>query len=161
MHRRSDGGYPDAAMTVPSASVYRVHLADPGGRIRVLDVPTEDFEATEHGVALGRTIVPWHRVVRYTREITQPVAGALRAQAEMRVWVDDGTDDGETIHLRVDRFDPGPWTVDLLVERALLVEAGLFHLTKIHVPWGRVLEYERIPISAEAAMAAQSPGRSA
>jgi hypothetical protein len=135
-------------MTVPNGNVYKVHLADPGGRVTVLDVPTEDFEATERGVALGTTIVPWHRVLRYTREVTQPVDDAFRPHAEMRVWLDDGTLDGETIHLRADRFETGSWTVDLLIERALLVEAGMFHLTKIHVPWSRVLEYERLPMPA-------------
>lgn len=132
-------------MTVPNGNIYKVHLADPGGRVTVLDIPTEDFEATERGVALGTTIVPWHRVLRYTRELTAPVDDALRSHAEMRVWVDDGSDDGETITVRADRFETGAWTVDLRVERALLVEAGAYHLTKIHVPWSRVLEYERMP----------------
>jgi hypothetical protein len=135
-------------MTVPNGNVYKVHLADPGGRITVLDVPTEDFEATERGVALRNTIVPWHRVVRYTREITAPVDEALRSHAEMRLWVDDGTADGETLTIRADRFETGAWTVDVLVERALLVEAGVYHLTKLHIPWGRVLEYERMPMAA-------------
>lgn len=135
-------------MTVPNGNVYKVHLADPGRRVTVLDVPTEDFEATERGVALGNTIVPWHRVIRYTREITSPVDDALRSHAEMRLWVDDGTDDGETLTIRADRFETGAWTVDVLVERALLVEAGAYHFTKIHVPWPRVLEYERIPMAA-------------
>ena len=136
-------------MSIPSGNVYKVHLADPGGRTNVIEVPTEEFEATERGLALGRTIVPWHRVVRYTREVTHPVDDALRSHAEMRVWVDDGSAEGETIHLRGDRFEAGPWTLDLLVERALIVEAGVFHLTKVHVPWSRVLEYERMPIPAE------------
>lgn len=136
-------------MSIPSGSVYKVHLADPGGRVSVIEVPTEDFESTERGVVLGRTIVPWHRVVRYTREVTQPVDDALRSHAEMRVWADDGSAEGETIHVRADRFEPGAWTLDVLVERALIVEAGVFHLTKIHVPWGRVLEYERMPVAAD------------
>jgi hypothetical protein len=135
-------------MTVPNGNVYKVHLADPGGRITVLDVPTEDFEATERGVALRNTIVPWHRVIRYTREITAPVDEALRSHAEMRLWVDDGTADGETLTIRADRFETGAWTVDVLLERALLVEAGVYQLTKLHIPWGRVLEYERMPMAA-------------
>lgn len=135
-------------MTVPNGNVYKVHLVDPGGRVTVLDVPSEDFETTDRGVALGTTIVPWHRVLRYTREITAPVDDALRSHAEMRVWVDDGTDAGETFTIRADRFEAGPWTVDLLVERALLVEAGAYHFTKVHVPWARVLEYERLAVPA-------------
>lgn len=135
-------------MTVPNGNVYKVHLADPGGRVTVLDVPTEDFEATERGVALRNTIVPWHRVLRYTREITSPVDEALRSHAEMRLWVDDGTEAGETLTIRADRFETGAWTVDVLVERALLVEAGAYHLTKFHFPWSRILEYERMPMAA-------------
>ena len=134
-------------MSVPNGSVYRVHLADPGRRVSVLDVPTDSFETSERGIVLGgRTTIPWHRVLRYTREITQPIDDAFRTHAEMRVWLDDGTEEGETINLRADRFEQSAFTVDLVVERALNVEAGIFHLTKIHVPWDRVLEYERLPV---------------
>ena len=136
-------------MSAPNGNIYRVHLADPGGRTTELDVPVEDFEATERGIVLGGTTVPWHRVLRYTRELTQPIDDAFRTHTEMRVWIDDGTAEGETIHLRADRFEQSAYTVDLVVERALNVEAGIFHLTKIHVPWNRVLEYERGPVPVE------------
>ena len=49
-------------MSAPDQNVYRVHLADPGGRISALDVPTEHFDSMERGISLGATtIVPWHR----------------------------------------------------------------------------------------------------
>lgn len=137
-------------MSVPNGNVYRVHLADPGGRVSVIDVPADAFESTERGIVLGSTTVPWHRVLRYTRELTQPIDDSFRTHAEMRVWLDDGTDEGETIHLRADRFEQSALTADLVVERALNVEAGIFHLTKIYVPWGRVLEFERLPVAVEA-----------
>lgn len=138
-------------MSVPNGNVYRVHLADPGGRVTEIDVPADAFEATERGIVLGgSTTIPWHRVLRYTRELTQPIDDAFRTHAEMRVWIDDGSDQGETIHLRADRFEQSAMTVDLVVERALNVEAGIFHLTKIHVPWNRVLEFERLPVPVEA-----------
>ena len=137
-------------MSAPNGNVYRLHLADPGGRTRELDVPVEDFETSERGIILGgSTTIPWHRVLRYTRELTQPIDDAFRTHAEMRVWIDDGTDEGETINLRADRFEQSALTVDLVVERALNVEAGIFHLTKIFVPWNRVLEYERLPVPVE------------
>ena len=44
--------------------------------------------------------------------------------AEMRIWLDDGTDEGEIVKVRADRFEQGQWTVDLLLEKALNVEAG-------------------------------------
>jgi uncharacterized protein (UPF0248 family) len=137
-------------MSAPDGSTYRVHLADPGGRSSVLDVPTEDFETTERGIALGSvTVVPWHRVIRYTREVTQPIDDTFLTRAEIRAWLDDGSDEGERILVRADRFDSGALTADFLVERTLDVEAGMVHLTKLHVPWGRVLEYERVPVTAQ------------
>ena len=54
----------------------------------------------------------------------------------------------ETLTVRGDQFDPGPWTADFLVEGAVNVETASLHLTKIHVPWGRVLEYERMFLPA-------------
>jgi uncharacterized protein (UPF0248 family) len=137
-------------MSAPSGNVYRVHLADPGGRTTELDVPAEDFEATERGVVLGgTTTIPWHRVLRYTRDLTQAIDEAFRTHTEIRVWIDDGTAEGETIHLRADRFEQSAYTVDLVLERALNVEAGIFHLTRIYVPWSRVLEFERLPVPVE------------
>jgi uncharacterized protein (UPF0248 family) len=137
-------------MSVPNGNVYRVHLADPGGRTSELDVPVEDFDTSDRGIMLsGTTTIPWHRVLRYSREVTQPIDDAFRTHAEMRVWIDDGTDEGETIQLRSDRFEQSAHTVDLVVERALNVEAGILHLTKIHVPWNRVLEYERLPVPVD------------
>ena len=40
---------------------------------------------------------------------------------------------------------PGPWTVDFLEVEAVNIEGAIIHMKKIHVPWGRVLEYERVP----------------
>jgi hypothetical protein len=137
-------------MSAPDQNVYRVHLADPGGRTSALDVPTEQFESMERGISLGTTtIVPWHRVIRYTREVVQAVDDAFFSRAEIRAWLDDGSDEGERIVVRADRFDAGTLTADFLVERTLDIEGGVVHLTKIHVPWNRVLEYERLPVRVE------------
>ncbi|MGH2641961.1 MAG: hypothetical protein ACRDGO_09710 [Actinomycetota bacterium] len=137
-------------MSAPDQTVYRVHLADPGGRTSVLDVPAEDFESMERGISLGTTtIVPWHRVIRYTREVVQTIDDAFLTRAEIRAWLDDGSDQGERIVVRADRFDAGTWTADFLVERTLDIEGGMVHLTRIHVPWSRVLEYERLPARVE------------
>src|SRR5918994_7722520 len=128
-------------MSAPDGNSYRVHFADPGGRSSVLDVPTEDFETMERGVSLGSTTVgPWHRVIRYTREVMQPIDDMFLSRAEIRAWLDDGSDQGERIVVRADRFDAGTLTADFLVERTLDIEGGVVHLTEIHVPWNRVLE---------------------
>jgi hypothetical protein len=98
----------------------------------------------------GTTIVPWHRVVRYTRDVIQPLGEPeLAAHAEVRVWLDDGSEAGETLHIRADRFDPGPWTVDFLEVEAVNVEGATIHMRKVHVTWGRVLEYERVRLPVE------------
>jgi uncharacterized protein (UPF0248 family) len=144
-------------MSMGEGNVYRVHLVDPGGRIAEQDVPTDAFEAAERGITLnGTTVIPWHRVVRYVREVSQPLGEPeLSAHAEVRVWLDDGSEKGETLRIRADRFDPGPWTMDFLVVEAVNVEAATIHMKKIYVPWGRVLEYERIHLPAEHLMPAR------
>jgi len=141
-------------MSASEDHVYRVHLTDPGGGVTIQDVPTESFEATERGLMLnGTTVVPWHRVIRYVRDVVQPLGEPeLTMHAEVRAWLDDGTETGETMRTRADRFDPGPWTADLLVVEAVNIEAATIHLKKIHVPWGRVLEYERVPLPAKHAV---------
>jgi uncharacterized protein (UPF0248 family) len=144
-------------MSAVEGHVYRVHLVDPGGRIGVQDVPSDSFEATERGLTLnGTTIVPWHRVVRYVRDVTQPLGEPeLAAHAEVRVWLDDGSEAGETLRIRADRFDPGPLTVDFLEVEAVNVEGAIIHMKKVHVPWGRVLEYERVRIPVDQLMPAR------
>ena len=144
-------------MSVSDGHAYRVHLVDPGGQISIHDVPTDAFEATERGLTLNSaTVIPWHRVVRYVRDVAQPLGEPeLSSHAEVRVWLDDGSETGETMRIRADRFDPGPWTMDFLVVEAVNVEAATIHMKKVYVPWGRVLEYERMHVPAEHLMSAR------
>ena len=117
-----------------------------------MDVPTEEFEPTAHGILLsGCTVIPWHRGViatpaRRRRRSTRPPAVRPRCGSGSTY----GTEGGERLRVRADRFEQGQWTIDLVVERALNVEAGIFHVTEIHVPWSRVLEYERLPMPVDA-----------
>ena len=138
-------------MSAGEIPVYRVHLADPGGRIAILDVPIESFGATEHGITMyGTTVVPWHRVVRYVRDVVQPLGEPeVATHVEIRAWLDDGSETGETLRVPSDRFEPGPWTADFLVVVAMNVETATIHLKKIHAPWGRVFEYERVRLPTE------------
>jgi uncharacterized protein (UPF0248 family) len=137
-------------MSAVEGHVYQVHLADPGGDISIHEVPTESFETTDRGIAMnGTTVVPWHRVVRYTRDVVQPLGEPeLLTHAEVRAWLDDGSDSGETLRIRADRFDPGQFTADFLLEEAVDVETATITFTKIHVPWSRILEYERVHLAA-------------
>jgi hypothetical protein len=144
-------------MSAGEGSVCRVHLADPGGRIAIHEVPIESFGATERGITMYDTIVvPWHRVIRYVRDVVQPLGEPeVAAHVEIRAWLDDGSETGETLRVRSDRFEPGPWTADFLVVEAMNVETATIHLKQIHVPWGRILEYERVRLSAEQAFPAE------
>jgi len=88
-------------------------------------------------------------VVRYTRDVVQPLGEPeLLTHAEVRAWLDDGSDSGETLRIRADRFDPGQFTADFLLEEAVDVETATITFTKIHVPWSRILEYERVHLAA-------------
>ena len=144
-------------MSTGESPVYRVHLADPGGRIAIHEVPIESFGATDRGITMYETtFVPWHRVVRYVRDVIQPLGEPeFAAHMEIRAWLDDGSETGETLRVRTDRFEPGSWTADFLVVQALNVETATIHLKKIHVPWGRVLEYERVPLPVEQVFAGE------
>ena len=53
-------------MSAASPNVYRIEPPVPG-QVRTLKVPTDAFETTDHGLVLGSTVVPWHRVLRYSR----------------------------------------------------------------------------------------------
>lgn len=138
-------------MSAGESPVFRVHLAEPGGRIAIQEVPIDSFGAIERGITLyDTTVVPWHRVVRYVRDVVQPLGEPEPpAHVEIRAWVDDGSESGETLRVRSDRFEPGPWTADFLVVEAVNVETATIHLKKIHVPWGRLFEYERVRLATE------------
>jgi hypothetical protein len=132
----------------------RVTLEDPdGGQPIVKDVETGDFETTERGVAIGPLFVPWHRVIRYHWEIRQEFSttvGDAPSRSQIRVLVDDGSASGETIVVPADRFEGGPWAIAMLVDRHLEPEQGVLVVDKVFVPWGRVLEYERMPLGVAA-----------
>ena len=127
-------------------TIFRVHLADPDGGTTLHEVPTSEFETTERGIAMyGAMVVPWRRVLRYTRDVEVPLSDlGLPTHGEVRIWVDDGSSTGKTYLVRGDRFDTGPWSAEFIVEVLVDVERATVQLMKIHVPWERVLEYERM-----------------
>jgi len=132
----------------------RVSITDPDGRDPIVhEIPTSEFETTERGVSIRSLFVPWHRVLRYRWEIRQesvPDLGDAPARSRIRVRVDDGTPGGETFTVPADRYEGGPWAVSLLVERHVEPEAGVLVVDKVFVPWGRVVEVERLRAEAPA-----------
>jgi hypothetical protein len=137
-----------------ATSSLRVTTEDPdGGAPLVRDVASDAFETTERGVFMGPLFVPWHRVIRYHRELRQEfvtAVGEAPSKARIRIRVDDGSPSGNTIVVAADRFEGGPWTISMLVDRHVEPEQGVLVVDKVFIPWSRVIEYERLPIGRTA-----------
>lgn len=106
--------------------------------------PTGDFEPVEHGVQVGRLLIPWHRVLAYswplaTEDFAEEKAGHVRARVRLMV-------DGEEIVVPADRFETGPWTVTVIVDDVVDAEDSSVVRRKLFVPWAHVDEFERMPI---------------
>lgn len=106
--------------------------------------PTGDFEPVEHGVQMGRLLIPWHRVRRYSWSIAagdfaEEREGHVRARVRLVI-------DGEEHVVPADRFETGPWTVTVVVDDVVDTDNGSISRTKLFVPWAHVDEFERMPI---------------
>jgi uncharacterized protein (UPF0248 family) len=125
-----------------------VVILDPDGSTSAREAPLDEFEAGERGVTVGTTLIPWHRVVRYTVQTRAPGAIDLdddrEAPSTVRVWIDDLSSEGERLEARSDRTEQGPWSVTLVVDETVDVDAGVRHIRKLTIPWNRVLELERV-----------------
>jgi hypothetical protein len=110
-----------------------------------MDVPHGDFDANERGVQAGSVVYPWHRVMSCTRSFTQPV---VPETAQIKLWIrlhaDDGSADGAVYVVPADRFETDALGVTLIVERNVEPETGEAAMERVMIPWGRVLQYERV-----------------
>ena len=96
----------------------RVQDAGPLG-YRDLDLPSQEFDATDRGVQLGSLFVPWHRVIQYDWKVRQDFvkeSGDGHGWIEMRVTIDDGTAAGTTHVVPASRFEAGPFAITLIVD---------------------------------------------
>jgi hypothetical protein len=130
----------EADITLLAADAITVELSD-GQEIRT---PTGDFEPVEHGVQIGRKLIPWHRVVRYSwplasGDFAEEKAGHVRARVRLVVH-------GQEHVVPADRFETGPWTVTVIVDEVVDADSGTVSRTKLFVPWAHVDEYERMPV---------------
>ena len=137
---------PDPLLHVAGRSTVtvRVTVRDPSGSGSfVKEVPAGEFEATELGVTLERRLyIPWHRVMQYDwilRQPAEPEPGDGGPKAQVRVVLEDGTPAGKSYTLPADRFEAGPWTVTLLLDRRIEPDEGVVVVEKLFVPWHRVL----------------------
>jgi uncharacterized protein (UPF0248 family) len=124
-----------------------VLVLDLDGSTSTREGALDEFEAGERGVTLGSTLIPWHRVVRYTVETRAPGSLDLADDREspgVHAWLDDLSPGGERLDVRSDRTEQGPWSVTFVVNEETDVEAGVRRIRKLTVPWHRVLELERV-----------------
>ena len=141
-------------MRVPEASapalgvVVRAKLeevGEPGFSLRVCRA--EQFDTSERGISIDRLTVPWHRVIEYHWLVTQPFhpeSDASKSNIEIRVVVEDATEDGRVHVVQPESFEPGPWTLALVLDRRVLPDHGLETIERLFIPWHRVREYERV-----------------
>jgi hypothetical protein len=136
----------------PQLITVHLRLSDPGGDGEtVRDIPLQEVDASEHGVGIGRTFYPWHRVVSYEWEVPEQrlEEDAETRQLQVRVVVRD-TDGAREHIVPADRFDVGPWSVSMMVPDRVEPDAAAVIYRRLTIPWARVIEYERLVDDANA-----------
>jgi hypothetical protein len=117
-----------------------------GSGVDVREVHSSEFEASDKGVTLERLFVPWRRVQSYASDVRTPADDdrARHARVSVRLVVDDGSPGGKTYTVTADRFETGPWSITLVVDRRAEPDRGELVAERIVFPWGRVIEFERL-----------------
>ena len=127
------------------ATVVRIELEDGGA----MTASTAEFEPTEHGLLIGLLLIPWHRVRRYAwalapRDYMADADGHARARVRLAVSGED------EIFVLAERFETGSWTVNIVLDDYVDVDTGLVYRQRLFIPWHRIREYERMPLTLEA-----------
>jgi hypothetical protein len=138
---------PPVTVDVPAqaVTVVRIELEDGA----TMTASSAEFEPTEHGLLIGLLLIPWHRVRRYAWALSPrdyATDGDTHARAKVRVAI-HGEDE---MVVAAERFETGTWTVSLVIDDFVDVETGTVHRRRLFIPWHRVLEYERMPMTLEA-----------
>ena len=139
---------PGLEPTGPARARISVQIREPDGTgVTTREASSEEFEPNEHGVMIGTLFVPWRRVIHYQWTMRQEFVLApdeVRPRAMIRVVIDDGTEEPATYTVPAERFETDRWSVTMLVDRHVEPEAGVLVVQKLFVPWGRVIEFERL-----------------
>lgn len=130
---------------VQGATVVRIEMEDGGS----MTASTAEFEPTEHGLLVGLLLIPWHRVRRYSwglspRDYMADADGHARAKVRLAIHGED------EVVVPAERFETGSWTVNVVVDDFVDAQTGLVHRHRLFIPWHRVLEYERMPMTLDA-----------
>ena len=127
-----------------SVGTVAVRLLDGAGGRSTETCPLADFEQGEHGAAIGRRTIPWHRIERVSWELPPRDPDGEATGAKVRVLIDDGTPDGEEMVVASDRFEVMGWAIGLLVDDRADASIGAVHQRRVIVPWHAVREWERL-----------------
>jgi hypothetical protein len=121
-------------------------LRSDGSGSDVKEAPSSEFETSDKGVTLGRLFLPWRRIQSYGWEVRTPADAEFESHARVsvRLVVDEGTPEGTTYTVTADRFETGPWTVTLLLNRRAEPDRGELVAERMVFPWHRVIEFERL-----------------
>jgi len=130
---------------VQGVSVVRIDLEDGG----TMTSSTAEFEPTPNGLLVGLLLLPWHRIRKYSwtlspRDYSAEADGHARARVRLAIAGED-----ELVVL-AERFETGSWTVNVVLDDFVDADTGLVHRIRVFVPWHRVREYERMPITLDA-----------
>jgi alkylated DNA nucleotide flippase Atl1 len=127
--------------------VVRVQMRGPAGT-EVRECRSAEFELSDRGVTMGTVVVPWHRVLRYDTIVEQPIMpeedGREGSGTLQRVVFEDDAGEVRSIEVPISRYEAGPWTLTVVMERELDRRRGTASTRKVHIPWGRVVESERV-----------------
>jgi alkylated DNA nucleotide flippase Atl1 len=137
-------GKGDDRAAVASATA-RLRLVDAwSGAATTSHVPLRELDAFEHGLAVGLSFYPWHRVVSYEWEVATegPVKHPGPRQRFVRLAYDDAGTRREHV-VPANGFELGPWTVTAMLPDRVEPEARRAVFRCLTVPWQRVVEYER------------------
>lgn len=126
--------------------VVRVQLRGPNG-VEVRECPAPEFEPSDRGVAMGAVFIPWARIYRYDTIVEQgfiPEGHEAETRTLQRVVFEDESGVARTIEVPLDRYETGPWNLTLVIERTVDRQRGRLSIRKVCIPWGRVIESERV-----------------
>lgn len=126
--------------------VVRVQMRGPDG-VEVRECPAAEFEPSDRGVTMGAIFVPWQRIYRYDTIVEQgfiPEGHETETRTLQRVVFEDEGGVARSVEVPLDRYETGPWHLTIVIERKVDRQRGSLSIRKVCIPWGRVIETERV-----------------
>ncbi len=135
---------PDGSHASMQQGFVAITMSAPDGTREVVEQPLSDFEHSEQGIAMGRRVVPWHRVHRVSWLLAPRQIVSDEPLGRVRVVIDDGTPSGEEFVVDSERFEANAWSVAILLDDGADADAGTVTQRRLIAPLHAVFEYERL-----------------